>query len=66
MAPLQTPETIEGRAAYYRSESERVRRLATETAPEAGRERFLEVAREYRLLADYLDPEAEAPEPPGG
>jgi len=59
MVPLETEETIEGRAAYYRSEAERVARLAAEAPAAEGGERFRQVAREYRLLADYIDPQSE-------
>lgn len=55
-----TGETLLGRAAHYRSEAARIAGLAAATTPEAGGDRFRQVADEYRALADYLDPPAEA------
>lgn len=43
------------RTDYYRAEAERVQRLAESTPRGQGRERFEQVAAEYRSLADYYE-----------
>jgi len=50
------------RTEYYRSEADRVQRLAQATEVGRGREQFERVAAEYRSLADYWDVR---PKPPG-
>lgn len=50
-------------SAYYRSEAERVQRLADAAQPGRGREVFSEAAAEYRRLAHRHAP-ARPPEPP--
>lgn len=48
-----------GRAAYYRREAERIDALAADLVGDTGHARFREVAQEYRVLADTLDPDEE-------
>lgn len=43
------------RTEYYRSEADRVQRLAEKAQPGHGREQFERVAAEYRSLADYWE-----------
>lgn len=51
------PGTIarRGRSDYYRSEARRIESLAAAEGAGSGRDRFLEVAQEYRLLAAWYE-----------
>ncbi|WP_430424502.1 hypothetical protein [Phenylobacterium sp.] len=54
---------LKGRRRYYASEARRVQDLA-DKGPGESRDRFLEVAREYRTLAAwYADADDQADEP---
>lgn len=54
---------LKGRSRYYASEARRVQDLADQ-GPDESRDRFLEVAREYRTLAAwYADYDDQGDEP---
>lgn len=54
-ALLQGPFARSDLAVYYVGEAARIDILAANSMPDAGRERFEDVAREYRALAAALD-----------
>lgn len=54
-ALLQGPFARSDLAVYYVAEATRIDILAANSMPDAGRERFEDVAREYRALAAALD-----------
>lgn len=54
-ALLQDPFARSDLAVYYVEEATRIDILAANSMPDAGRERFEDVAREYRALAAALD-----------
>lgn len=53
---------LKGRSRYYASEARRVQELADANGAGEGRDRFLEVAREYRTLAAWYAVEPPADE----
>lgn len=54
---------LKGRSRYYASEARRVQDLA-DKGPGESRDRFLEVAREYRTLAAWYADDEERPDEP--
>jgi hypothetical protein len=55
---------LKGRSRYYASEARRVQDLA-DNGPAESRDRFIEVAREYRTLAAWYADEDERPDESG-